>query len=220
MNLYGMVGNDVVNTTDYLGLDKCDHSGHAGNRKFVLEKVSLGGITRTGKPADDLIRLGQKLLNNIQNLGRVQAAGNAAAGAVAGGAAKGIGGTIEGLTPDATILSIGEAHPDLVDFVGKAFKRINDGSGNRIDLGAMITIESKCLTCVCDEADWYNPAEWFSGDIWEWDDPDLEMTSFQVKEETGEVVGIDDREGWFRVVADITAEDINNAIEIVRKKCK
>lgn len=215
-----MVENHLVNSVDLLGLEDCDHSGHSGKKKFNLLGTDVGPITNTGKPAEDIIELGKDLLGDIQNLGRLQsglnAGGAAAAGRIAGGWAK----AVTDATPDLTVLALGESQPDLVEFVGKILDKYSKAIGNNPAKGGMITVKWKCHTCVCDEQDWYNPHEWFVGDVWGWDDPDEKMRSFQFAIDGDRLVDFDNENfALFKTVDQITLLDVANAVEIARKSC-
>jgi RHS repeat-associated protein len=220
-NLYGFVGNDAISYVDILGLTECSGGRHLNNRKFVLLKTYLGGLTRTGKPAEQIIQLTEDLLNDIQTLGRLQGLANAAAGGIQG-LNGGVALVAEAVTLEMTIFALGETNPDLVDYIKGKLGDINKGNGNNAAKGGMITVEYKCLKCICvDRDDWYNPFDWGQGgDKYGWDDPDSQQQSYSVQQDDG-LVRFEDRPFvLYKTVSQITGQDIFDAVEDARKSCE
>ncbi len=220
-NLYGFVGNDAISYVDILGLTECSGGRHLNNRKFVLLKTYLGGLTRTGKPAEQIIQLTEDLLNDIQTLGRLQGLANAAAGGIQG-LNGGVALAAEAVTLEMAIFALGETNPDLVDYIKGKLGDINKGNGNNAAKGGMITVEYKCLKCICvDRDDWYNPFDWGQGgDKYGWDDPDSQQQSYSVQQDDG-LVRFEDRPFvLYKTVSQITGQDIFDAVEDARKSCE
>jgi RHS repeat-associated protein len=209
VNLYGFVGNRPINVPDFFGLTECSEESHEGNKLFELIDTSVGSGTADGRPNSTYMGLSEDLLNNIQNLGRINAIGNAGAGMAKGGFKDGIADLAAG--------ALGETNPSLNEFIANYIGIIAANLAENDWRGAMITIKFKCKTCVC--------KGWWKWKRWTWDDPNESHSSFFISDDNGkegDVIDFADLgKGHLNLpISRIGADEIADAVERARSQCE